>query len=66
MSSYSMGFHYSQGKKIGYEISYPNGNGICGKNILFNVSAKDKGRIIKEIQACGVDSEEITIEKVEN
>jgi hypothetical protein len=64
MSTYSMGFHYSQGKKIGYEISYPNG--ICGENTLFNVSAKDKGRIIKEIQACGVDSEEITIEKVEN
>jgi hypothetical protein len=61
-STYSMGFHFQQGVKVGHDISYPNNVG--GQITLSFVSAKDKKRIIEEIAACGVERDKITSVRV--
>lgn len=58
------GYHYTEGKKVGYDISFPSH--LHGENTLHNVSYKDKGRIIKELVACGYQEREIFTERVEN
>lgn len=61
--TYSWGYEYNIGKRVGYNISFSNKNGTF---TLCNVSSKDKSRIIKEIKQDGYSKEEITIERVEN
>lgn len=64
MSTYSMGFTYEEGKKVGYDILFPNGNG-SGSTLLPSVSAKDRTRIVREIKDLGHSEEDITVERVE-
>lgn len=61
--TYAWGFYFNEGKRVGYNISFTNKNGTF---ILWNVSSKDKSRIIKEIKEDGYKKEEITVERVEN
>jgi hypothetical protein len=59
MGTMSWGYHYNQGVRVGYDIRF-------GRFTLWNVSSKDKSRIIKEIKQSGYSKDEITIERVEN
>lgn len=64
MNTMSVGFRYDAGKKVGYDISFPNNFG--GEIVLSNVSARDSSRIVKEIRALGHSKEDIEIERIEN
>lgn len=64
MGTMMMGFHYDQGKRIGYTISFPNNLG--GKTQLTNVSSKDRARVIREILDLGIGKNEIEILRLEN
>jgi hypothetical protein len=57
------GYHYNEGVRVGYDISFENNN---GRFILHNVSSKDKGRIISEIKQAGYKRSEIDVDRVEN
>ena len=63
MTSY-MGFHYKEGKKVGYDISCPNCFG--GRTVLRNVCYADKGDIVREMIANGNPAETVYYERVEN
>lgn len=58
MGTMSMGYHYDRGKKIGYNISFKS-------QTLWEVSAKDKPRILREIKRnTNLTKEEIDIDRV--
>ena len=61
--TYAWGFYFYEGKRVGYNISFSNKNGTF---VLYNVSSKDKARVIKEIMADGYKREEITVERREH
>ncbi len=57
MGTMAWGYHYDEGKKVGYNISF-------GNIILWNVSSKDKSRIIREIKRdTGLSEDEIEIKR---
>jgi hypothetical protein len=58
MGTFIYGYHYDRGVRIGYNISF-------GSIILFEVSAKDKSRIIREAKEAGHKRAEISVERVE-
>jgi hypothetical protein len=58
----SWGYHYNEGKRVGYNISFSNNNGTF---VLHNVAASDKSRIIKEVKQAGYTADEIDVERVE-
>ena len=58
MATMMYGFTYNRGSRVGYNIEF-------GKIILFEVSSKDKNRIVSEIQKSGYSKEDISIERVE-
>lgn len=58
MATMMHGFTYDRGVKVGYNIEF-------GSVILFEVSSKDKNRIISEIKKSGYSENEISIERVE-
>jgi hypothetical protein len=61
--TYAWGFYFYEGKRVGYDITFSNKNGTF---VLYNVSSKDKNRVIKEIMADGYKREEITVERREH
>ena len=58
MATYNMGFHYDEGKRVGYNISVKT-------LILHRVSSKDKSRIIKELKQGGWKKEDISVVREE-
>lgn len=66
MATMSMGYHYDEGVKVGYDITAKFSDKPFGTVLLSNVSYRDKGRIIREIQSKGVGMDDITVERVEN
>ena len=59
MATMSFGYHYDRGVRVGYDITF-------GRVRLSYVSAKDKGRIIREIKESGWARHEIIVERVED
>jgi len=64
MVTYNFGFYYNEGRKVGYDISFPNE--IGGKTLLSNVSYKDKDRIVKDLINMGYTEDDIEVQRVEN
>lgn len=60
--TYAWGFYFNEGKRVGYDISFSNKNGTF---VLYNVSSKDKARVIREIIKDGYKRDEIKIERRE-
>lgn len=59
----SWGYHYNEGKRVGYNISFSNSRGTF---VLSNVASTDKCRIIREIKESGYKRNEISVDRVEN
>ncbi len=58
MATMMYGFTYDRGVRVGYNIEF-------GSIILFEVSSKDKNRIVFEIKKSGYSKNEISVECVE-
>lgn len=52
------GYTYNRGVRVGYNIQF-------GNIILFEVSSKDKNRIVSEVKKSGYSKDEIDMERVE-
>lgn len=61
--TYGWGYYFNQGKRVGYDITFSNSHGTF---VLYNVSSKDKARVIREIIKDGYTRDEITVERKEN
>lgn len=58
MGTMMYGYCYDRGIRVGYNISF-------GDFVLYEVSSKDKSRIVSEIKKAGYSKNEISIERVE-
>ena len=58
MATMMYGYTYNRGVRVGYNIQF-------GNIILFEVSSKDKNRIVSEVKKSGYSKDEIDIERVE-
>ena len=58
MATMMHGYTYDRGVRVGYNIKF-------GNIVLFEVSSKDKNRIVLEAKKSGYSTEEISIERVE-
>ena len=66
MATMFMGYHYNEGKKVGYNLTAPELKGSLGLYIT-NVSYKDKGRIKLEMaKSRGCDVSDIEEEREVN
>lgn len=59
MGTMSFGYHYDEGKTVGYNIS------VKDWITLWNVAYKDKARIIAQLEANGHEIEDVTRVKVD-
>ncbi len=58
MATMMYGYTYNRGVRVGYNIQF-------GNIILFEVSSKDKNRIVSEVKKSGYSKDEIDMERVE-